>query len=369
LSNLSSKNEVFKDAFYIDAATSAGGAQKSTSALNSLGGSYQGDGYWVARGQMSASNALTPSYGTSYLGGDVAIIAGTFGTELVGASTIVNPNTNSSYNGHGYVTYNPTPPYASTLVTSVSASFRTRAPDEANDQGGALSVGRNVASDVVQLSGLNIPGKAYANDYVLQMDYSPTVAGTNVSGDIANGTFFLGVDKNPGNDTQNNWTNAIAANVSAQLAYTNAAGTGVSYIDTPAIGAYEYNKNNLYTSGPSKGLPIPFLGSFASFLNTSDQNGDNGHYYNHSLDELRGSWGIDTATDTVWAVLDVGNAIYAVVPEPPTIRLMVALGLFMTVFAWRRLRKYAESSLAAAETSGPTEKSQRAVRRSPRRAA
>ena len=42
---------------------------------------------------------------------------------------------------------------------------------------------------------------------------------------------------------------------------------------------------------------------------------------------------------------DVGNGIYAVVPEPPTIRLMVAVGLVLTVFAWRRLRSRAERSL------------------------
>ena len=82
----------------------------------------------------------------------------------------------------------------------------------------------------------------------------------------------------------------------------------------------------------------PYLGSFQSFLNsTYVQGGDTHYFYEHSLDQLRGTWGIDTSTDTAWAVLDVGSGIFAVVPEPESIRLLAG-GMFCLAvgFWWRR---------------------------------
>ena len=112
------------------------------------------------------------------------------------------------------------------------------------------------------------------------------------------------------------WVNAVNDNV--------ASGPGNSI---PAVGAYAYQGAG-YNYGPGGDHPAtsvsdaPYLGLFASFLNSTYLEGNQTHYYyEHSLDQLRGTWGIDTSTDTVWAVLDVGSGIFAVVPEPPTVRL------------------------------------------------
>ena len=56
-----------------------------------------------------------------------------------------------------------------------------------------------LASDVFQVQGLNIPGQTYANDYVLQMDYSTVVDPDSVVGsEIANGSMYSGYRQNAG---------------------------------------------------------------------------------------------------------------------------------------------------------------------------
>jgi hypothetical protein len=55
-----------------------------------------------------------------------------------------------------------------------------------------------------------------------------------------------------------------------------------------------------------------------------------------SLASLLGSWGVDTANHTVWAVLSYGGGQeFAAVPEPGTLALLAA-GLGALVFAYRR---------------------------------
>ena len=88
----------------------------------------------------------------------------------------------------------------------------------------------------------------------------------------------------------------------------------------PAIGAYAWNptaeSNNFVQSTLASNQP--FLGSFQQFLDsTYTEDGQTHYFYEHSLDQLRGTWGVDTSTDTAWAVLDVGNGIFAVVPNRP----------------------------------------------------
>ena len=329
-----------KAAFNINNATYTSPTTTSPSTI-----ANPGDAYWVGQGDITALSAMpnpaTP--GNAYAGGtSAAIIAGTYGGEIIDAST-PTPSGFFGFNGRGLITANPNGPQS----TQVTVQTRTRAPDEINAKGGALPLGQNLASNVFNIGGMNIPGQNYANDYVLQMDYSTVVDPDSVvGGEIAAGTMYLGIGRTPGNSNVTTWNNALASNVSTVFYATqNGAYTPVA---TPAVGAYEWNATNTYSSGSLVGYPKPFLGSFASFLASADQNGDGQHYYNHSLDELRGSWGIDTVTHSVWAVLDVGNGIYAVVPEPPTIRLMVAVGLVLTVFAWRRLRSRAERALALA---------------------
>ena len=96
------------------------------------------------------------------------------------------------------------------------------------------------------------------------------------------------------------------------------------------------SSNDQWVSG-SQPSSQPYVGSFQSFLNSMYwQNGVQHHFYEDSLAQLRGTWGVDTSTDTVWAVLDVGNGVFAVVPEPGTIYLLAGGLLSMAGFWWRR---------------------------------
>ena len=127
------------------------------------------------------------------------------------------------------------------------------------------------------------------------------------------------------------WANAVTTNVANtvnQLTYNPITHhTQINVENIPAVGAYAYDQGN-----------APYLGSFQSFLNSSFvQGGNTYYYYQFSLDQLRSSWGIDTTTDTAWAVLDVGSGMFAVVPEPASIRLLVAGMMSLAVgFWWRR---------------------------------
>jgi hypothetical protein len=50
---------------------------------------------------------------------------------------------------------------------------------------------------------------------------------------------------------------------------------------------------------------------------------------------LLGSWGVDTADDAVWAVVDTTGGEFAAVPEPGTLALLAA-GAAALGLAYRR---------------------------------
>ncbi len=62
-----------------------------------------------------------------------------------------------------------------------------------------------------------------------------------------------------------------------------------------------------------------FQGSFSDFTAL---------YTDFTPEGYLGSWGVDVATSTVWAVIN-HNSEFAVVPEPATLSAIGALGLFM----------------------------------------
>jgi len=206
-----------------------------------------------------------------------------------------------------------------------------------------------LASDVMKLS-----GQAPGADFVLEMDFSPEVEHLSDQPlDIqANKALYLGMLVNQSGITT--WANAVSENV-ANTVYTTTTDnyTGIVSLQAenlPAVGAFAWNPSATSSTSFVGGVESnqPFLGSFQSFLNSTYQQGGQTHYfYEHSLDELRGTWGIDTSTDTAWAVLDVGNGIFAVVPEPATIRLVAGCLMTAGIGVWWRRRKRIKAAKAA----------------------
>ncbi len=233
----------------------------------------------------------------------------------------------------------------------ISMTWRTRSQGEMKSGLGQNEFIGNtafLASDVVK-----VDGQLQGYDYVMQMDFSNEV---ETPGDAINdinvkqGLFLGALGKNPAgpNGGSNQWLNAVTLNVSQNYATTvyDPRTRRYSTINryTPKVGAFSWNG-----TGAGDGRVAsdkPFLGSFQSFLETSD--GLGGHYYDHSLDQLRGTWGVDLSTDTAWSVLDVGSGVFAVVPEPSTARLFAAGLLCVGIYVWRRRRARVAASVLAA---------------------
>jgi hypothetical protein len=189
----------------------------------------------------------------------------------------------------------------------------------------------NLASEVMSLS-----GQENGTDYVLQMDFSNVIEtpGDQMGDLLAGKNLYLGA---LAGTSQHGavWENAVLDNV-ANPEFVNGR-----IVNAPAIGAYAYQGANYtnYGTVPSGPSSAPYIGSFQSFLNSTYVQGGVTHYfYEHSLDQLRGTWGVDTSTDTAWAVLDVGSGIFAVVPEPASIRLLAAGALSLVIALWWRRR-------------------------------
>ncbi|MEI8373385.1 MAG: PEP-CTERM sorting domain-containing protein [Planctomycetota bacterium] len=254
-------------------------------------------------------NIYLPSSGSGTLyspGTDAAIIAGTF--------------------------------FPASGSTGITLQWRTRSPNEmkrgsgTSDQitGGAAYL----ASDVLKMS-----GQATGIDYVLQMSYSNEIEtpGDQIA-DIAKNELYLGVLTNLNGNTL--WTNAVARNVAHSVStstYDSYTGdTFWHYTTQPAVG--EYAGPYIGPAGTGHRDPLkPFKGSFQSFLNSSYDGNPQHYYYEKSLDELRGSWGVDTTTNTAWAVLNYGSGIFAVVPEPGTLGLLAGGMVCLAVGAfWKR---------------------------------
>jgi len=141
-----------------------------------------------------------------------------------------------------------------------------------------------LASDVVNLRGTN-----RGEPYVLQMDYSEQIVDAQDElHDAPIGHLFLGsLSSDPRNPTGWSWVNAVDENVFAPGAF--------------AMSLYQ--------------------GSWLDFISPGEPG------WGKSLDDLRGSWGVDIDSNTTWAVLDYSNAQFSVVPEPATIVLLAALAI------------------------------------------
>ena len=135
-------------------------------------------------------------------------------------------------------------------------------------------------SDVLDLSGMKLDGTGQTSPFVLQMTYNPSLLPLGAGSEglwASNQWLYLGW-LNPNTDT---WQNAVLGNYGS----TNDTFVGV--------GAW-------------------------------------------SGDTTLGDWGVNTATDTVWAVVN-HNSEFAVVPEPSTL-ILLAVAISLIGYAWQRRR-------------------------------
>jgi hypothetical protein len=185
-----------------------------------------------------------------------------------------------------------------TSSTGITEQWRSRASNEllsyTSTHGGASAGLLPLFSDVVNVSGITGGSNS---EYEMQVTYDPaTLGGTAAAAQAAsNGFLYLGYRTTAGG-IGNDWTNAV----STQYADGNtAAGAG-------AVQDYQ-GSYAAFTAGPGSGF---------------------------TLAQTLGSYGVDTATNTVWAIID-HDAEFAAVPEPGTIGLLVA-GIAALGFAYRR---------------------------------
>lgn len=180
---------------------------------------------------------------------------------------------------------------------TVQMSWRTRSVVESKP-GPMLPEGQGeLVSDV-----LHLQGAARNNDtYVLQMSYSPlaeTLQEEQI--DAPAGKLYIGLLTHDRLDPSIPiWTNAT---------WMNAHGLGIAAVPN-------------------------FQGSWAAFMAANNPG------WRKSLQDLRGSWGVDVEADTVWAVLDYSDGQFAVIPEPSTLTMSAIFAFLLAAFGWRRWRR------------------------------
>lgn len=175
----------------------------------------------------------------------------------------------------------------------VSMAWRTRTAAEKTKAGGGL------LSEIVDLSGMAISGggvhhgSQQTDTFVLQMSYDESELG-------------------------NIW-NLTEAEAVAQDRLN------LGYLDLGADGLL---------GGTGANTDHWTLAVNGNFGGTPNFVGD--HAYSDSYFTL-GDYGVDTAHNTVWAVVN-HNSQFAAVPEPATIALLAAGGFFLLGYGWRRRR-------------------------------
>jgi hypothetical protein len=193
---------------------------------------------------------------------------------------------------------------------TISMAYRARNNDEngniANDGNTKLPAGVQwLTSDVVNINGL--PSKTAI---AVQMTFNPNINTYNEADSppaSVEGTYLLELEGS-------NWVRATSQVIPTanDKAFTAVNDTLYDFLTT-----YESTKN------PLTGV-------------------------DYTLDDLVGSWGVDTVNDESWAILNQGDVTLAVAPEPGTLALLAAGGI--SLFAWRMTRRRASAAEAVAAT-------------------
>ena len=166
-------------------------------------------------------------------------------------------------------------------ANTVTMTWRSRSNAEIPANSHAAAGALPLFSDVVNLQG--ITGGA-SSVYTLQMTYAPGELGGQAGAATAasGGFLFLGYRNSSGT-----WVNA-----------TTVAGDGNTGVGGSVVPA-------------DQGVIGP---SYAAFTTTNGITAGN-------LSAYLGSWGVDTADNEAWAIIDHSGQEFAVVPEPGTLAL------------------------------------------------
>lgn len=250
------------------ASVAAGGSLSGTAAFNSTG---------LLNGTYTALFTLAFEHADQTLPGAATNDLGTLAWDL--AATVAGRT------GAGSAVVNPGASLAGLGIASAAARG-TQAAIQAGTAGGARTVAMGFAASPAQgffaSDVLTLTGTA-GDAIVLSLTYDPAALGS-----LAAGSLFVGwLDTRSGSPTSQSWINAVLGNSVNVVSRTTAyAGSWSAYQAAFSITA------------PASAL---------------------------------GAWGVDTASGTVWAVVD-HNSQFAAVPEPSLgLAAAVLLGL-----AWLR---------------------------------